>query len=187
MTNHHLTSNSTPEPKCEVLEFVIFEQMAEAYTKLLSWIPWDDQVLVRGIREGLNKFLSNAYLKSLPGKKHQKTLFASSIADEQIRRGDFDDLVFEHLVPKEKIIQGPCEAKARERQLKAEFVYDLLCKYWVTATITKIEDDLLPGREMPFGWDRIDVFARYKQSGILLVPNPLADKLVPKNAQLPQY
>lgn len=42
---------------------VRLKTISEKYCKLLTCIDWDDDILVYGISEGLNKFLSNAYLK----------------------------------------------------------------------------------------------------------------------------
>ena len=40
------------------------EHIAKSYCKLLSSLDWEDDILISGIREGLTKFLSNAFLKS---------------------------------------------------------------------------------------------------------------------------
>jgi hypothetical protein len=71
-------------------------QLALAYYKLLTRIDWDDEVFIAGIREGLNKFLSNVYIKYLfRGRhKHHKTQFASENALAQMDVGDYTDLVF---------------------------------------------------------------------------------------------
>jgi hypothetical protein len=42
------------------------QQIAEAYCKLLNSIDWSDKLLVARVREGLNKFLSNAFLSLFP-------------------------------------------------------------------------------------------------------------------------
>ncbi len=89
------------------------EKLARAYFKLLSSIDWDDRLLVDGLREGLNKFLSNAHLVSFRGRKYHKTHFISESALHQLTSGLHNGLVWEHLVPKALYIQGPCESEAR--------------------------------------------------------------------------
>jgi len=37
------------------------QRLAEAYCKFLNVIDWTDGILVKGFREGRNKFLSNAF------------------------------------------------------------------------------------------------------------------------------
>jgi hypothetical protein len=40
------------------------KQIAQSYFKLLLSLDWEDDILITGLREGLTKFLSNAFLKS---------------------------------------------------------------------------------------------------------------------------
>ena len=46
------------------------EEVSIAYFKLLISIDWDDELMVLGLREGLNKFPSNAYLSLLNKNKY---------------------------------------------------------------------------------------------------------------------
>jgi hypothetical protein len=88
-------------------------------------------------------------------------------------------LVFEHVIPKRRIIQEPCERLAREGTLEVGFVLPLLRRYWVLATVTTAEDRQLARNSMPTGWDGGDVLARYAAVGIRLVANPFAAPGVP--------
>lgn len=120
------------------------EKLACAYFKLLSSIDWEDPVLVSGLREGLNKFLSNAHLASFRGhNKYYKTHFVSQRALHQLESTLRVGLVWEHLVPKKPYIQEPCERQARERTLTLDFIRDQLQKFWHLATVTVEEDRLL--------------------------------------------
>lgn len=148
-------------------------QLAEAYCKLLSGIDWSDALLVAGLREGLNKFLSNAFLSLFPGiHKYHRTHLISLAALTQVEARDFSDLVYEHVVPKRPYIQKPCEELAERGELTVEFAHTVLEKYWRVATITKAEDLRLHRNAMPDGWDGENVLARYQSVGIVLQPNP---------------
>lgn len=152
-------------------------KLARCYYKLLNSLDWNDDLLVSGMREGLNKFLSNAYLASTPGKnKYHKTHFISSNALEQLKSNCSTGLVFEHIVPKTKYIQEPCERLARSQELTAEHVEYIINRYWKLATITTAEDEKLTRLAMPKEWDEVDVFARYKVVGINLIVNPYFHK-----------
>ena len=145
-----------------------YEKIAKAYYKLLTSIDWDDDVLIAGLREGLNKFLSNAYLKENNEKKQLQGDYYSEEALRKTQNGDFTNLVVEHMVPKARYIQEPCEEMAQEGTLSEEKILELLRKYWKIAIITKEEDALLPSQKMPPNWDHEDIFARYNNAGITL-------------------
>ena len=162
-------------PKADVLAAI-----AEAYVMFLSGIRWEHHLVVRGAREGLNKFVSNAYLASFTGRrKHELTQLISVAAYDRLQAGNSKDLVFEHLVPKQRVFQEPCERMARERKLTEEYVLGLLRRYWVAATVTGDEDKRLARRSMPQDWDRLDVMARYSAAGVGLFLNPFAAPGVP--------
>ena len=146
--------------------------IAAAYHKLLTRIDWSDPIFISGIREGKNKFLSNAWLSHTRSNKYHKTNWISVDALSKIKSNDYSLLVFEHLVPKQKYIQDPCERLAMENQLTLPFVVELLSRYWHMATITKQEDDRLLRRSAPVNWDCQDIHARYKLADIELIPNP---------------
>lgn len=155
------------------------EQLARAYYKLLSSIDWDDPLLVGGLREGLNKFLSNAHLASLRGRnKYHKTHLVSPLALKLLQSGQPRPLVWEHLVPKGLYIQGPCEQQARAHTLTLDFVFEHLRKFWHLATITVDETRM----RMPPEWDGANVLARYEAQGLTLIPNPFFDALTNEGA-----
>ena len=153
-------------------------QLAQTYFKLLTSIDWSDPVLVGGLREGLNKFLSNAHIASFPGRnKYYKTHYVSTAALQQLQDQKMSGLVFEHLVPKRRYIQEPCEEQAIAGELSIGFIQERLNRFWVLATVTAAEDSLLLRTEMPAEWDEIDVQARYSHAGMTLQPNPYFAKL----------
>lgn len=152
-------------------EFGYEQKLARAYYKLLTSLDWQDDILIAGLSEGLNKFLSNAYLNCFRGKKYHKTHFVSQKALDKLQRNDCKELVFEHIVPKRKYLQSLCEERAKQGSLTIDYIEDLLKKYWHLATITKEEDASL-AKNMPDEWDEKDIFARYNDVDIVLVENP---------------
>lgn len=150
-----------------------FVQMAAAYQKLLTSVDWDDPLLIAGLREGLNKFLSNAHLALFRGQnKYHKTHFVSVQALEQLQKRQHSELTWEHLVPKDEYIQKPCERLAAQHALSVGSVEELLRMYWKLATITNEENRLLSAKRMSSGWDGKNVLARYEAVGVELVRNP---------------
>jgi hypothetical protein len=146
--------------------------VARSYTNLLNLIDWEDPLMVQGIREGLNKFLSNAFLSTKGVSKYKTADFYSELALDRINLGNTSELIYEHMVPKQKYIQSICVEKARKKQLKQEFVVDLLERYWKIAVITKAEDVRLNMRAMPEFWDGSNIFSRYQEAGIRLMQSP---------------
>lgn len=158
----------------------VLANMAEAYVAFLSSFPWERPLVVAGAKEGLNKFLSNAYLSSFRARrKHELTQLISPAAFELASAGRTAGLVFEHVVPKRRFIQESCEEHARRRTLHADFVLSLLRRYWVLATVTTEEDRRLTRGTMPTAWDGVDILVRYKSAGVVLVANPFAAAGVP--------
>lgn len=148
-------------------------RLADAYCKFLTAIDWADELVVAGSREGRNKFLSNAFLSLFRGvHKYHRTHLVSESALRQLAARNYHELVYEHLIPKSRYIQSPCEELAARGDLKAEFVRSLLEKFWRLATITKSEDARLRRLEMPDDWDGTNVMARYEAASIVLRPNP---------------
>jgi hypothetical protein len=143
-----------------------------AYYKLLCMIDWDDEVLVDGLREGLNKFASNAYLGLSSQSKHRSGHYYSAVALLKVQNDDCRGLIFEHMVPKSKHIQKPCIKRAKVGLLTEAYVRDLFQRYWKIAIITREEDSLLESRSMPNNWDGEDIFVRYRAANINLVPSP---------------
>lgn len=161
----------------------MLQRLATAYFKVLSSVDWGDPLVIAGMREGLNKFLSNAHLALFNGgNKYHKTHWVSANALDRLHRRQHGGLVWEHLVPKTVYIQEPCERCARDGELNREFISDRLGKYWHLATITKDEDQELHPTQMPDGWDKVNVHARYEAAGIKLLPNPFFANLRPLKA-----
>ncbi|WP_018623413.1 hypothetical protein [Kangiella aquimarina] len=147
--------------------------LISAYYKLLTSIDWNDQILVKGLREGLNKFPSNTFLNLHPAKhKYLCGHFYSKPALQTVKSNIFSGLIFEHMVPKREYIQRPCEIAAAQNTLSIDYVKSLFDKYWRIAIITKEEDKSLKSKSMPHNWDKKDIHARYKESGIILIESP---------------
>lgn len=100
----------------------ILAVMAVEYHKLLTRIDWDDRLFMAGIRERLNKFLTSVFLATLKGcHKHHRTHFVSPMALKQLQDGVYSNLIYEHLVPKQGMIQRCCEERAKAGTLTCEF------------------------------------------------------------------
>lgn len=148
-------------------------KLARAYHKLLTALDWQDDILINGLRKGLNKFLSNAYLTSFPGiHKYHTTHLVSALALAKLQRKEYKGLVFEHLVPKKIHLQKDCEDRAKAGTLTVGYIEKQLRAYWCLATITKDEDERLERHRMPSDWDGESITARYDAAGIKLIPNP---------------
>lgn len=150
----------------------ILEAASIAYCKFLSAILWDDVVYMAGIKEGKDKFLSNAVLSLRKGSKYLQGDFYSEAALRKVQIKDFTNLVHEHMIPKTRYIQKPCEDEARNNSLTPEFVLDLVKKYWKIAIVTKEEDNVLHKTRMPNSWDGENIFDRYDSAGISLIKRP---------------
>ena len=155
----------------------IIEKLAKTYLEFLKSIKWDNELYLKGINEGKNKFLSNAHLH-LCGDKYEISNYHSKEAlfllNNQTGIDNSGKLVFEHMVPKTKYIQKPCEEMAKSGELTYNFIYDLLEKYWFIATITKEEEKLLKtSKVMPTDWGKIGHIARYEKTKIQLIQNPM--------------
>lgn len=144
-------------------------KLAHSYCTLLNSLNWRDPLLRAGIKEGLSKFLSNAYISMKKRHKHLTADYYSRAAAQQLRLGNHDGLTFEHVVPKSEYIQKRCEALAREGRLEEHEIADLLRKYWKIAVITAEENKTLLPTKMPPGWDGMDVLHRYRAAGIELL------------------
>lgn len=148
---------------------VDLEPIVKAYYKLLQSVDWNDEVLVRGLREGLNKFPSNAFLSMHPESKYLSGDYYSPAALAQVQARDFSGLIFEHMIPKARYIQKPSERAAEEGRLDLDELRVLFQKYWKIAVITVDENVSLRAHAMPLNWDYVDVLARYRESGVELV------------------
>lgn len=153
------------------------ERMATSYHRVLTTHPWDDELAVASMSEGRLKMLSHAHFRLVGtgagSERYFGAHFVSEAAREILQRGPKqDELRFEHLVPKTRYIQQPCEEAAQAGTLTRETVLDYLDRYWWTATVTKEEDERLEQNTMPKDWDGKDIFARYREAGIALEVNP---------------
>ena len=151
----------------------LIARMAKAYWQLLfNLYPLllENKDIEIGLKEGMNKFLSLIPI-ALNGKKN--TDFYSEKAYKQLQSGNKSNLIYEHIVPKEKYIQTPIIQSAKDRKLKSEQeIKNILDQFWFIATITKDEDKLLSklgyNKKMPNDWDNKNIFARYNQANIKL-------------------
>ncbi|MEC0129125.1 hypothetical protein [Paenibacillus pabuli] len=150
--------------------------LAQNYYEFLCSLPFENKLYMIGINEGKNKFLTILHIHLLkknismkPADKHFTTDYISPLALKVLKSGKRSGLRYEHLVPKQKYIQKPCEDLAKENRLTIEFIYDQLEKYLWTATITEQEEKLLTRTNMPKEWDNIDIKARYYAVGIELI------------------
>lgn len=148
-------------------------EVSNSYFNLLSSLDFNDKVLINGLREGLNKFLSNAIIYILGRRKYLQADYYSVTAYEKIKNSDFTDLIYEHMIPKRKYIQQECESRAINKTLTKQDIITLLNRYWHIAVITKNENTLLSKTTMPNNWDNLDCHARYKLVGLELVENDL--------------
>ncbi|PJZ58288.1 hypothetical protein [Leptospira barantonii] len=131
-------------------------KISAVYAKLLNGIDWQDPLLCKGLREGRNKFLSNAWLSLFPDpNKYHNTHFASVEAHRQLKGKKYSGLVFEHVVPKH-YFQSRLECEAEEaakngKSISIARIEKILRKNWILATVTKDEDKKL--LKLPVDWD----------------------------------
>ncbi len=155
----------------------IISKLANTYIEFLNSIKWENELYLKGINEGKNKFLSNTYLHLCGGKYgisnyHSKE--ALFLLNNQTDIHKSGKLVFEHMIPKAKYIQKPCEDLAKVGKLTLNEIFPLLEKYWFIATITKEEEKLLKtAKVMPKDWQSKGHFARYENTKIELIQNSI--------------
>ena len=150
----------------------LLRKMAAAYHEYLNAVVplfAKNRDIEFGAKEGLDKFLSNLYIR-YNGKN---TDFCSDAAKSLIRQGKRSGkLVFEHMIPKNRYQKLILTSAENNDPLTEKEIFDLLKKYWWTATITAEEHRLLDaagfGSEMPEGWDGKNIFYRYQKVGISL-------------------
>lgn len=155
--------------------------MAKSYYELLIALKpvfeKNEKVKI-GLREGLTKFLSNLYINLRSENGKYDTDYYSEEAWNH--KNDGTALIYEHIVPKSKYIQEPCEEACMNGKFKdgtkfsEEAILHILEKYWKVATITAEEDESLNSlglsRKMPEGWQlNSNPFLRYEKAGIILV------------------
>ena len=147
----------------------LLSRMAVAYYEYLNAIVpviKKDPLIAKGIKEGLNKFLTNCCI-ALVGKT--ETDYYSPAALEIIKnKKKLAGLVYEHMIPKniyqDKIVKNFIEGKIKS----AEDIKTVLDQYWYIALITKHEDKLLfPQRSMLETWDSKNILARYSMVKVI--------------------
>jgi hypothetical protein len=153
--------------------------IAKSYVNILNLIDWNDEIMIQALKEGLNKFLSNAFLSENERSKYKSADYYSHMAYEKVKLGIESGLVYEHMVPKQKYIQSVCVESAKGKNLTLDFVVDLLRRYWKIAVVTKEENVRLRKYSMPDFWDGKNIFARYQDADIKLIQSPFlsADEL----------
>ncbi|MGS2776966.1 hypothetical protein ACVBAX_06260 [Robertmurraya sp. GLU-23] len=133
---------------------------------------------MKGMGEARNKFLANIHITTtkeyLPYRYKDwrySTDFVSAKALEllKMRKWGEKELVFEHIVPKSRYIKVECESAAERGEISPDFIYNLLLKYYWTATIHEEENGRLEKDNMPDGWDGINIFARYNKAKVELL------------------
>lgn len=107
---------------------------------------------------------------NLPGYDNKLgSEFMSLKAEEQLKRGLFDNLVGEHIVPVSVIIK----VLENGNDFSKENISSTIKKLSAKAVITKKEDDLLKkagfSNKMPLNWNTGDIKARYDAVGIKLI------------------
>lgn len=154
----------------------IIDTLANKYFCFLNMLPFEDELMMKGLQEGKGKFLANLHIhltrQGLPkGWKHKlySTDFVTSAALDALIHNRLAGLEYEHLIPKKRYIQDICEQKAKDGTLSEEFIKELLEQYLWTATVTSQEHRLLSRSIMPDNWDETNIKYRYEQAGIDLI------------------
>lgn len=86
----------------------LISRLAKAYFNVLQAIDVNNNDISCGIKEGLNKFLSNLAIHMQGKYKITSANYISNNALSQIQHGNISNLVYEHMVPKQRYIQMPC-------------------------------------------------------------------------------
>ena len=144
---------------CEVAHHILKKMPINAATKFA----------VRTIiREAVNK--SNPGYK---GNNNRKNCRYISSGAKSLTSNKKEDLVADHAVPISLLLE---EIYKEKDSITLDQLVKLLEKYSAMTLITRNEDNLLIekglAKKMPIGWDGEDIFARYKEAGIEVEPNP---------------
>jgi hypothetical protein len=160
----------------------IYRQVSQYYAHYLNSLDWQDEFYVSLQLLMRNKFMTLAYYRLMGGKNHKTCSAWVTSSALEVLRGDTKrfqgkGLWLEHVIPKQRYITNYCESVAREREISADEIFVIMQKYFILATITKDENDLLDSNRlrnrMPAGWVEGDsVFGRYERVGIDLLRNP---------------
>lgn len=154
----------------------LYQKMAESYVKYIVPIlpayikdknDKGDIIFTEGLKEGLNKYLSNAYIGSFiyQYKKETKnhirkaerrltthfftedaySKIEDKIKNNNLKNQDLKGLVFEHAIPK-NIYQDKIMDKMKDienNELRINYIKNLLKEYWIIVTVTEAENKLL--------------------------------------------
>jgi hypothetical protein len=122
-------------------------------------------------------FLTESYhrQKNLYNGKYSMTDFITPNALLKLQNEKANNLIFEHMVPKNLYLSTLVE-KAQQGILTYEEILNVLMKYYYTCTVTKEEDILLPSTKMQDEWDGQNPFYRYQLAGIEFLENPKSFK-----------
>jgi hypothetical protein len=154
--------------------------LAENYFYFLQSLLYENNLYMEGMREARGKFLANlhitlikSYLPKQYNDRFYSTDFVTPKALELLQNKSWtsNELRYEHIIPKRRYIKDQCEDWAIDGQLSKDKIYQLLIKYFWTATIHKDEDILLSRTKMPDNWDKKNIFARYDDVEIKLFPH----------------
>ncbi|MGE6756023.1 hypothetical protein ACQKFO_21715 [Rossellomorea sp. NPDC071047] len=156
----------------------VMNLLAENYYYFLHTLPYDNKLYMEGMREARGKFLANLHISLLKNHlpyKHKERFYSTDYVSLkalellQNKNWNSNELRYEHMIPKKRYIQDQCEEWARGGLISKDKIYNLLIKYFWTATIHKDEDALLSRTKMPDNWDKSNIFSRYEDVGIELL------------------
>jgi len=156
------------------------QKLAQNYYYFLKSLPFSNTLYMNGMKEARNKFLANLHIvimKEYLPRGYKNWRYSTDFVSERAlallkkRKWGKGELVYEHIVPKTEFITRVCEQAAEDNEISTELIYNLLMKYFWTATIHKDENVLLPKDTMPTGWNKENVFARYNEVNIELIPH----------------
>lgn len=118
-------------------------------------------------------YLTESYFrqKGLFKGKYRMADFITPKAKEAMDARDKSvNLRYEHMVPKNLYIKEIADA-ALSDNLTAEFIFNLLFKYYFVCAVTEEEDNKLPSTKMVEDWDKENPFYRYEKAGIEFISN----------------
>lgn len=153
----------------------------------------EDMLYLSKMREGKRKqkFFSPTFIEGLvydaiddvlrgEGKKFSKINRAAYVTQntlKQLENRNQRDLVLEHIVCK-NIYYGRLKDLLFTGKLTDKIVFEILDKYYITALVTKREDQILDAAGLRTKmvadgeWDGKDIFSRYTATNIELIRNP---------------
>ncbi|MEH6945318.1 hypothetical protein [Bacillus sp. JJ722] len=153
----------------------------------------EDMLYLSKMREGKRKrnFFSPTFLEGLvydaiddvlreEGKKFSKINRAAYVTQDtlkQLENKNHRELVLEHIVCK-NIYYSQLKDLLFTGKLTDNIIFEILDKYYITALVTKREDQVLDAAGLRTKmvadgeWDGRNVFARYTATNIKLIRNP---------------